>query len=102
MLHEYDGGDHLTRARQRRDLYRQRRLIMAGYERRGYTAPDVLSGAAGILRDADASIGRKHDPGRLQAWYGLLRDSLFSATGRRRLEQRLGLTDEKNAEESPV
>ena len=100
MLHEHDGGDHLTRARQRRDLRRQRRLILAGYERRGYTALDVLHGAAGILRDADASVGREHDPARLQAWYALLRDSLFTASGRHRMQQRLGLPGE-NADESP-
>jgi hypothetical protein len=101
MLHEYDGGDHLTRAGQRRDLRRQRRLIRAGYERRGYTALDVLHAAAGVLRDADATIGRDHDPARLQAWYALLRDSLFTASGRHRLEQRFGLPGE-NADESPA
>lgn len=101
MLHEYDGGDHLTRARQRRDLRRQRRLIVAGYERRGYTAPDVLHAAAGILRDADGSVGREHDPGRLQAWYTLLRDSLFTPSGRHRLQRRLGLLEE-NADKSPA
>jgi hypothetical protein len=100
MLHEYDGGDHLTPARQRRDLRRQRRLILAGFERRGYTAVDVLHAPAGILRDADSSIGREHDPARLQPWYALLRDSLFTASGRHRLQQRLGLADEENAEES--
>lgn len=101
MLHEHDGADHLTRAGQRRDLRRHRRLIEAGYERRGYTATDVLHAPAGILRDADASIARPHDPARLQAWYSLLRESLFTASGQHRMRRRLGLPAE-TAEEPPA
>jgi hypothetical protein len=36
-LHEYDGAHHLTRARQRRDLARGRRVVGAEWVRRGYT-----------------------------------------------------------------
>ena len=36
-LAEYDGDDHLTRDRYRRDLRRTGRIADAGYERRGYT-----------------------------------------------------------------
>lgn len=99
MLHEYDGGDHLSRTGQRRDLRRHRRIISAGYERRGYTAADVLHVPAGILRDVDTSLGRPHDPARLQPWYALLRESLFTPSGALRLQDRLGRPGE-NAEES--
>jgi hypothetical protein len=86
---EYDGADHLPRARQRRDLRRGRRLLSAGYQRRGFVREDVLNGGLGILRDADLAVGREHDPARVQAWYALLRDSLFTPSGTRRLRDRL-------------
>jgi hypothetical protein len=97
-LHEVDGSDHLEQRRQRKDLRRMRRLVAAGHRRRGYTPRDVLRSPATILRDADSALGREHDPARLQAWYALLGDSLFSGSGQRRLERRLGLGEE-NAEE---
>ncbi len=99
-LPEYDGADHLGRRRQRLDLRRAGRIADAGFERRGYTREDVLFGAASILRDADRALGLPHRPGRLHAWHDLLRESLFTATGRRRLELRLGL-DAENAERMP-
>src|SRR5262249_2795398 len=42
MLHEFDGGHHRSALQQRQDLRRHRRLLAAGYERRGFTAEDVL------------------------------------------------------------
>jgi hypothetical protein len=100
MLHEYDGGHHLTPRQQRDDLRRHRRIQAAGYERRGFTADDVLVNPLAILRDADATLGRLHDPSRIQAWYALMRESLFTPSGQRRLRLRLGLRTE-NAEQSP-
>ena len=91
MLHEYDGADHLARPRQRRDLDRVRRLGNSGWERRGYTAPDVLGQAVSILRDADTTLGRDHDPGRIRAWHELLRESLFTPAGTTMFRARLGL-----------
>ncbi|HEX4688303.1 MAG TPA: hypothetical protein VH228_16100 [Nocardioides sp.] len=99
-LHEFDGGHHRTPQQQAQDLQRHRRLVTAGYQRRGFTSHDVLLRPLGVLRDADATVGRDHDPGRIQAWYSLLRDSLFTASGRRRLEERLGLGGE-TADETP-
>jgi hypothetical protein len=90
-LPEYDGEDHLHRFRQRRDLRRAGRIADAGFERRGYTMEDVLFGGSSILRDADRALGRPHEPERIAAWHELLRDSLFSATGRHRLVRRLKL-----------
>jgi hypothetical protein len=94
MLHEYDGGEHLKRPRQRKDLRRGRRLSHTVWERRGYTSQDVLHQGVGILRDADATLGRPHDPRRIRAWHDLLRDSLFSPAGTSRLRVRLGLSTE--------
>jgi very-short-patch-repair endonuclease len=96
-LHELDGGHHRTAEQQQRDLRRDRRILDAGFRRRGYTARDVLHTPMGILRDMDTAVEREHDPARIQAWYSMIRDSLFMPSGRRRLELRLGLCAE-NAE----
>jgi hypothetical protein len=93
-LHEYDGGDHLERRRQRQDLGRARRLGHADWERRGYTREDVLHQAVRILRDADASLGRPHEPQRIRVWHELLRESMFSPAGIARIRRRLGLAPE--------
>ncbi|WP_127480092.1 hypothetical protein [Nocardioides pantholopis] len=90
VLHEYDGAQHLERAEQRRDLERDRRLERAGYRRHGYTREDVLHQGVLILRDADAAVGRPHDPGRITRWHDLLRESLFTPAGTARFRARLG------------
>lgn len=90
-LHEYDGGHHLTRPQQRRDLERGRRIVAAGLTRRGYTSEHVLRQGVSILRDADLALGRPHDPRRIHAWHALLRESLFTPAGQARLRRRLGL-----------
>jgi len=93
-LPEYDGEDHLRRARQRQDLRRAGRISDAGFERRGYTKEDVLFAGSTILRDADRALGRPHEAARIAAWHELLRASLFSASGRYRLMRRLALGEE--------
>ncbi|MGC4109372.1 MAG: hypothetical protein QM747_02880 [Nocardioides sp.] len=93
-LHECDGGEHRTPRRHERDLRRERRLLRAGYTRRGYTPRDILTRPADIIRDADVTLRRAHDPTSLQPWYALLRDSLFTASGQRRLVRKLGLAAE--------
>jgi hypothetical protein len=60
----------------------------------------VLLTSIGVLRDADSSVGRAHDPGRIQAWYALLQDSLFTPSGQRRLARRLARTAE-TADQTP-
>ena len=87
-LHEYDGGAHLTRPRQREDLRRGRGLGNSQWLRRGYTSHEVLKQAVGVLRDADLSLGRVHDPRRIRAWHALLADSLFTAGGTEALRRR--------------
>lgn len=87
-LHEYDGGVHRDRRTHVNDLARERRLANLGWTRRGYTSRDLLERPDGILREIDASLGRSHDRTRLDDWWRLLDDSLFTPRGRRRLAAR--------------
>ena len=93
-FHEYDGAVHRDRVHHRHDLRRERDLVEHGWVRRGYTDLEVLHRPATILRDADRTLGRPHDPDRLDAWYALLRESCFTPAGRRYLLLRLGLIDD--------
>ena len=88
-LHEYDGAVHRDRRAHVADLARERRLVNAGWTRRGYTSTDLLARSHLVLREADAALGRPHDPRRLAAWHAALRDSLFTSGGRTRLLERL-------------
>lgn len=90
-IHEYDGDAHLLVARQRQDLKRARRLVDAGIVRRGFTSRDVINQPLAILREADAAVGREHDPTRIERWYALLRESLVTAAGTARFGARLGI-----------
>jgi hypothetical protein len=91
VLHEYDGGDHLKKPQQRKDLKRSTRLGHADWIRRGYTANDLIAQGITILRDADASLGREHRPERIRPWHELLRHSLFTPAGTARVRKRLSL-----------
>ena len=93
VFHEYDGGEHLKRRRQRKDLHRGRGMTNTAWLRRGYTAEDVLHQGVGILRDADLSLGRPHRPERIRAWHALLAESLFTPSGTAGLLRRLGLPE---------
>lgn len=88
-LHEYDGGDHLGKPQQRKDLRRGRRLANSAWMRRGFTDDDVLHRAVTILMDADRSLGRPHEPVRIRGWHSLLMESAFSPAGLERLRLRL-------------
>lgn len=92
-LHEYDGDAHLQRRRHRKDLGRDRRLGHGEWIRRGYTSREVLKQAVGVLRDADAALGRPHRPERIRAWHALLADSLFTPSGTERLRRRWGVAN---------
>lgn len=89
VVHEYDGHHHLEVERQRADLRRARRLVAAGWVRRGYTHDDLLGRPHSILRDVDSSLGRTYEPRRLAPWLDLLRDSARTPSGRARLASRL-------------
>jgi len=85
VFHEYDGSDHLKRRQQVKDLRRARRLDEQSIVRHGYTSEDLLQRGVSILRDADRSVGRAHDPSRVRAWHALLRESLFTPAGMSRM-----------------
>jgi hypothetical protein len=90
-FHEYDGAEHRDRARHRADLRRDRDIAASGWVRRGYTDLELLRRPVEILRDADRTLGRMHDPSRIDAWYALLRESCFTPAGQALLLRRLGL-----------
>lgn len=90
-LHEYDGAVHRERAQHRKDLARERRIGAAGWTRRGYTDVDLRYQAAEILRDADRTLGRRHNPLRVRPWYALLAESMFTDSGMARARRRWGL-----------
>jgi hypothetical protein len=97
VFHEYDGAGHRDQEQHRRDLGRDRDIEAACWVRRGYTDLEVLHRPVTILRDADRTLGRPHDPDRLAAWYTLLRESCHTPAGRHRLQLRLGLPDDPRA-----
>jgi hypothetical protein len=94
VFHEYDGADHRQPTQHRNDLRRDRELEEHGWVRRGYTGLELLHRPVVILRDADRTLGRAHDPSRLDAWYALQRESCFTPAGRSLLLRRLGLLDQ--------
>ncbi len=89
MLHEYDGAGHRDRQTHVADLDRDRRLLAAGWQRRGYTSLDLLHRPEVVLREADQTLGRGHRADRLDPWLGMVRASLFHPVGRERLAVRL-------------
>lgn len=89
VLHEYDGDRHLEVVRQRADLRRARRLLAAGWDRRGYASRDLLHGTRDVLADVDRTLGRTHEVARLQPWHATLRTSALTAAGRARLARQL-------------
>jgi hypothetical protein len=101
-LHEYDGGEHRKKHRQRRDLARERRIGNVVWTRRGYTDAEVLHQAVTILRDADLSLGRLHRPERVRSWHALLADSLFTPSGTALARRRWRLPDELGGQERQV
>ena len=81
MLHEYDGAGHLEAVEYARGLDRDRRLLAAGWNRRAYTAPDLMLRPERILREADDTLGRRHRVDRLDPWLAMHEESLFHAQG---------------------
>lgn len=90
-LQEYDGADHLERARYRADRRRDSRLSDGGFVRHGWVAEDVIAKPLAILREADLALGRPHDPARIRAWYALVRESLLTDSGTAALRREWGL-----------
>lgn len=90
---EFDGRDHLPRRQQRKDHKRDRRIGAMEGRRRAYTKDDVLTQGITILRDADAAIGREHDPARIRPWHDLLRESMFTPAGLAAFCRRVGIDE---------
>lgn len=88
-LHEYDGAVHRDRRTHRQDLARDRKLLTVGWQRRGYTAYDLLQRPQDVLREADAALGRPHRVDRLDPWLRILQESLFHPVGQERFRRRL-------------
>lgn len=66
-LHEYDGEVHRDRSTHRADLARERRLAEDGWQRLGWTAPEVLQGGP-VLTSLDTLLGRSWSSDRLARW----------------------------------
>lgn len=90
-LADYDGAVHADRRRQRVDRRRDRRIADADWDGRAYTDDDLLRRPTAILREADAAVGRPHDPRRIRAWTALFRESAWTAAGRAELAHRHGV-----------
>ena len=88
MLHEYDGAHHRDRQQQRVDLRRGRGLAQTAYDRRGFTLDDLLNHPAVLMHELDRDLGRTHRMMRLSRWRKLVRASLYSEEGRRRVMNR--------------
>ena len=88
MLHEYDGAHHRERSQQRVDLRRGRGLAQTAYDRRGFTLDDLLNHPAVLMHELDRDLGRSHRLLRLSRWRELVRGSLYSEEGRRRVMNR--------------
>ena len=84
-LHEYDGADHRLKETHRRDLAREADLVEINWQRKGFTASQVLHGGGNIIASADRLLGRQWDGQRLRRWNGLVADSLFGPDGQARV-----------------
>jgi hypothetical protein len=62
-----------------------------GVVRHAWVKEEVLTKAAGIIREADLALGRPHDPGRVEPWHDTLGESLFSSAGTRAFRRRIAL-----------
>lgn len=97
MLHEYDGAHHGEHKQQRVDLRRDRGLARSAYDRRGFTLDDLLNHPAVLMHELDRDLGRSHRMLRLHRWRRLLKGSLYSEHGRRRVMNRwqreMGIVD---------
>ncbi|GAA1908934.1 hypothetical protein GCM10009737_07550 [Nocardioides lentus] len=88
LLFEYDGAVHRSRAAQHQDLRRERTLVQAGQQRRGYTAEDLVRHPAVVMGEVDRALARDTDLGRLRTWRRLLDRSAYTEAGRARLRTR--------------
>ncbi len=88
FVQEFDGAHHREREQQTADRRRDRGFAGTPYERRGYTADDLLSHGLVVLAELDQMLGRRHRPERLARWRRWVALSSYSAQGRVRLQHR--------------
>jgi hypothetical protein len=87
-LHEYDGAHHRDPTTHAADLVRERGLISDGWQRVGFTSGDLLRDGRRIIADTDRFLGRPWSRDRVDAWEGLLAESLFDPRWRARAHRR--------------
>jgi very-short-patch-repair endonuclease len=87
-IHEYDGAVHREAETHRKDLKRDRNLILDDWQRLGFTSAHLRNEAAAIIRSVDTLLGRQWDNRRLQAWENLLNESMLRRPGRVRAFRR--------------
>ena len=87
-LVEYDGSEHRSKERQRRDLARDRALHRAGWQRYGYSDDDLVRAPGAVIRDAEEALGVPHLPSRERRWLAHARRSTLTPEGRRLLDAR--------------
>lgn len=91
-VHEYDGGGHRDPEVHSADLSRDRAILLAKWERHGFSKRHLLNEGASIIRATDELLDRSWDPCRLHAWEALLNQSMLRRPGRERVQRRWGLT----------
>jgi very-short-patch-repair endonuclease len=81
-IHEYDGAGHREAEVHQSDLKRDRTLILDDWQRLGFTSAHLRNEGAAIIKSVDTLLDRPWDSRRLQAWEGLLNESMFRRPGR--------------------
>jgi hypothetical protein len=88
FVHEYDGEYHRGKAQQRTDLRRGRGIADTSYTRKGFTLDDLLNHPLVVMHEIDRSLGRPHDPSRIDEWRRLVGNSFYDERGRERVMNR--------------
>jgi very-short-patch-repair endonuclease len=84
-IHEYDGAAHREADVHQSDLKRDRNLILDDWQRLGFTSAHLRNEGVAIIKSVETLLGRTWDSRRLQAWEGLLNESMLRRPGRARV-----------------
>lgn len=87
-VYEYDGAVHRDKEVHRRDLRRERNWSHSAYVRKGFTLDDLLNHPLVVMHEIDRDLDRPHRPSRIRRWRVLVRESLYSESGRARVLNR--------------
>jgi very-short-patch-repair endonuclease len=88
LLHEYDGKHHRRKEQQRVDLRRGRGFAGSAYQLRAFTLDDLLNHPLVVMHEIDRALDRPHRMHGAAAWRELVKQSLYSDTGRARIMHR--------------